>query len=915
MVEQVHVLKKGGPLKPVAIITPTSVMIPSVNRALWTAQTPMLNVWVETFPRHVLRRTQSERLRRGQPLLDDQEASLFIDAIIASDELSYFNNARQFNQYTTLFHQTVSDLRLGLPPNSVSTALDTLGQKGKEIGRIYRKYLMAKGRRLDYADMLALYASGDESLILFPGVEERLTWAESAAISRNPDNRRNVDYQSCSQSAEIKLRQAPCPTLEIRNMFREIIQLGAPCDCVAIIAPNEYLPLVSQEAQRIGIRLHCPSGEKTAVQQAYIFTRLLEIVESDDDYTLLKRYFQSRRDFQSLDLLQEHYTDGGYHQLMQKLARLSQTSESASISKFKQIIEDIVHIRALRDSPHEIGRLIMDRFLSKSNEKQVLRSVLETLARQLPDISFQAWKTLVAERLETVRRVRTAPRNAILVTNETEIGAFDYLFCLGLHQKHLFFNPREDPILTDHCRQTLNAVSGGGLLTSRELNQKFLGKFKSITGGARIIWFGSSSRTDPVTLGQTSPPLGLFRLGKAMVNQVSDLWEDSPIGASNPHAFLPEVPEQSLDSYEWCLYHLYNQTPGFINHCLAKSPSAQNNYYRLKTQFSSSFDEYSGLVAMDGRKKPGKACCFSIPELQGFMTCPFRWFLDKRLDLKPLHEPPPADALTSEMFNRILEQTLKTCLQNRNLARNKPVEMVLDEIIHRTIETETRMAPLALEKLKHDLNLMTLNFFKHLDQALRGPRKPRLLDLRFGNQSQTDIAQNPVSVCIGGCTFTLRGLIHRIDIADDTAFIIDYQAAKAPSRQAREQHQAMRLQACLHAEVLNSLMRTLLIEMGARIKTIYTGGLPLKDNADEFLFPYDDQAQASLKDAIVFIFKAMYNGWFPPTGRCTDCDYTMICGPDIVQTSYQKFKKGFKNKTLSQLLETYQRIEGAFHAY
>jgi len=137
---------------------------------------------------------------------------------------------------------------------------------------------------MDYADMLRLHTSCDESLILCPGVRERLTYAEKAVIHCNHDNIITVDYQPCLRPPAIKLKRSLYRTLEIRDVFRKIIQLEAPCDRIAIVAPHDYQTYVAEEADLLGIPLFCPLGEEITPYQAHAFMALLEIIESDYDF-------------------------------------------------------------------------------------------------------------------------------------------------------------------------------------------------------------------------------------------------------------------------------------------------------------------------------------------------------------------------------------------------------------------------------------------------------------------------------------------------------------------------------------------------------------------------------------------------------------------------------------------------------
>ncbi len=910
IVETVHTLKTDKPLAPVTIIVPNSSIIQSVNRTLLTWETPVLNVRIETLGKHIERLTESVRLKCGRPLLLNEETHFFIREIIDSDELSYFKAAGQFANYTAFFQRTIKDLRLGLPVSTVSIALDTLGQNGKELARIYRKYLIVKGRRIDYADMLELYTSCDEILILFPGVADLLTYAESTAIRRNHDNIITVDYQPCLISPAARLTSSIYRTFEIRDVFREIIQLKAPCDRIAIVAPHDYLTYVAEEADQLGIPLFCPMGEENTSHQAHAFIALLEIIESDYDFQKLKRYFQLQRDFASLDALFKCGVARGYTTLQNKLAHLSKGNQPKDILKLKQIIEDIAKIQTLQETPHEMGRSILNRFICKSYQKNMIRNALENLAHRHSEISYLTWKTVIAEQITSIRHIKTETPNAILLTTEHLPGVFDYLFFLFLQEEHIPPKYREDPILPDTSRKAINTLTGGGLLTAKEQNQRAIRNIKLITACADKAWFGYFHSTDTLTGNKLFPSFHLTNFVKEMAEQtsVSENAYTTPL-LKSWSSWVADTPEQCIDQYEWHLYHLFNQTTGFVNHCMAISESAQKHLGVINSHLNGSFDEYSGFIAMDGRKQPGKSSCFTASELQVFMTCPFQWFIAQRLGIRPSTEPVISDTPAATLIDTILHLTLKTYLQDHNLSSGKPIEIISDEIVDRQIAYANGVAPLYVEKLKQDMATMTQYFLAHLKKCIRGDRKHGVTYLAFGNNCQHDAIKDPVSVSIGGCTFTLKGVIDRIDIADDIAFIIDYKASKARNYRDIGFHQGQRLQPALHAEVSRAIIKRHLLKHVSDIKTIYSGYLPLKDNADEFLAIYDLAAQSELQKIIVFIFEAMHQGFFFTTGNCDQCHYATICGPDVALSSRIKMENALKDETLNQLSETYKQFK------
>ena len=906
IVDEVQRIKKEDPVSPVTIISPNIAMIHSINSYLLKSGQPFLNVRIETFYQFVKRYTEPILLNQGLPFLTTEQGNLLIQNILANSPLKYFYAAKDFPSYTHYFLKTINELRTSIPQNSLRESLRDLGQKGKELSWIYDKYLKAKKGLADYADMLELWPGTDEMLILFPGVVKELTLMEKNVLGKIESVFR-ANNQPPAIGPAIELRNPLSPVQEVRDVFRQLQELGAPFDRTAIVTPPDYLALVMEEAENLNIPVFCPHGEEMLLDKIEIFKSALEVLRSDYDYQALKRFFQLKGHFAPVSALIECGVAAGGDLLKKAVNQLCQEKKKDRPLKLKPFIDAFNKIENMKAQPHEMGKAVIDNFIPKSRQAGILKAILEDLFQLMPDADYETWEALLLERLTRIRAKSDQREKSVFLTTDFLPGSFDYIFLLGIKEGSFPGRFREDPILLDHEREKINVETSGTLKTARERNREVTGSLEMTITCAEKGWFGSFPAMDLISGDEEFPSFYLVDVvrqieGKSAISQ--DVYQDSLRNVRVPWAL--ERADQCLDPLEWSLHHLMNGTKGFIDHMMKKHDAPLAHVTAHSAYWGTQFNEYTGFIEMDGRKEPSGPGRFSATQLEGFMRCPYRWFIERRLGIRALEEPETLEKPDAMTIGSILHNVLETYMSKTKDPKNdhKRLDRILTQTIKREAAATGDIAPIYLEKLKKDLGVLTDSFLKHAGEYLKDERKPMFFEFAFGNPYKECIRDKPVPLKIGRYKILLSGSIDRIDIKKKSAFILDYKSSESKNYNTVEFMQGRRLQPALYAEAFMEIKGKAL-----GIKEVNTGYLPLKGNAKEFVSPHDKDRKQKLAKIINFIMGAMKTGYFFPTGDCDWCNYGNICGKGIDRAAARKMKNAARNKKIMKLAKAFNSFE------
>ena len=639
IVHEVQRIKRQNPIVPVTIISPNVSLLHSINRCLLKSDQPFLNIRIETFYQFVKRHAEPILLNEGLPLLTTEQALILIQDILAESHLKYFHATKDFPSYAHYFLRTINELRTSVPQDQLEKALQALGVKGKELFRVYTDYLAAKEGMADYGDILENWPGSDEILILFPGVEKDLNLMERNLL-RKIETVLRPKHQPPADNPTIALGNPLSPVQETKDLFRQLLALGTPFDRAAIVCPQDYIPIVIDEANQLNIPVFCPHGEEILPGQIEIFKSVLEVLGSGYDYQLLKRFFQLKNHFAPIRAMLECGVAAGGDLLKQSAEQLYQENGKDRFLKLISVIEVFKEIEALKAQPHGMGKAIIDHFLTDSRETGILKAILDGLFHLIPDGDYQTWERLLLEKISRIKAKSNDRKNSVFLTTDFLPGAFDYIFHLGIKEGSFPGKFREDPILLDQERERINAETAGTLKMAKERNKDLRKSLETTIACAEKGWFGSFPSMDLISGDQEFPSFYLVDVvreivGKTTINQ--DIYQKKLREFRIPWSL--EKPEQCLDPLEWTLHHLINGTKGFIGHMMKKHQAPMAHIKAHRAYWSSEFNEYTGFIGIDPPEETGKPRRFSATQLEGFMKCPYRWFIERLLGVRALEEP------------------------------------------------------------------------------------------------------------------------------------------------------------------------------------------------------------------------------------------------------------------------------------
>ncbi|MBT3368593.1 MAG: hypothetical protein HN416_15700, partial [Nitrospina sp.] len=639
IVHEVQRIKRQNPIVPVTIISPNVSLLHSINRCLLKSDQPFLNIRIETFYQFVKRHAEPILLNEGFPLLTTEQALILNQDLLAESHLKYFHATKDFPSYAHYFLRTINELRTSAPQDQLEKALQALGVKGKELFRVYTDYLTAKEGMADYGDILENWPGSDEILILFPGVEKDLNLMERNLL-RKIETVLRPKHQPPADNPTIALGNPLSPVQETKDLFRQLLALGTPFDRAAIVCPQDYIPIVIDEANQLNIPVFCPHGEEILPDQIEIFKSVLEVLGSGYDYHLLKRFFQLKNHFAPIRAMLECGVAVGGDLLKQSAEQLYQENGKDRFLKLISVIEAFKEIEALKAQPHGMGKAIIDHFLTDSRETGILKAILDGLFHLIPDGDYQTWERLLLEKISRIKAKSNDRKNSVFLTTDFLPGAFDYIFHLGIKEGSFPGKFREDPILLDQERERINAETAGTLKTAKERNKDLRKSLETTIACAEKGWFGSFPSMDLISGDQEFPSFYLVDVvreivGKTTINQ--DIYQKKLREFRIPWSL--ERPDQCLDPLEWTLHHLINGTKGFIGHMMKNHQAPMAHIKAHRAYWSPEFNEYTGFIEIDPPEAPDKPRRFSATQLEGFMKCPYRWFIERLLGIRALEEP------------------------------------------------------------------------------------------------------------------------------------------------------------------------------------------------------------------------------------------------------------------------------------
>ncbi len=508
----------------------------------------------------------------------------------------------------------------------------------------------------------------------------------------------------------------------------------------------------------------------------------------------------------------------------------------------------------------------------RAARQRLLRAMDELLLLQGERLSVEETVRWLRQKLEALSfgGSRALP-GYIHVTHLDRVGLTGrpHTFLIAMEEGRLAGSQPEDAVLSDTERAALHP----GLARSDDRSQERLFTVRERLAGLTGQVTYSFSARDLRTGGELLPSWLLFEAARA-VRPLKDFhelreWLGEPAGYPHP---------QGAGEMEWWLAR-----KGPV---LARFPFLAAGIAARNERLSDRFTGYDGLVPsarelLDPRKT-GEP--ISVSRLEGLAACPFRFFLERGLRLRPLdlERPDPDQWLDPAARGTLLHDLFATFYRELRLRgwtvvpdRDKPrlmslLEAALLELRRSVPPPGEAVARQETRQLRRDLeNFLSL-------EAGQGDRQPIGFEVAFGQEDTSDepLARvEPVTLELGGWTLQVRGRIDRIDRLPDGLEVVDYKTGR--------KHKAPRGAIFQGGRVLQHAVYALVVEIlsGEKVRgsSYYFPAAHSQQGRVELPYPSKTALTALLNDILEPLTSGAFLHTEDPATDCLYCDYKSAC--------------------------------------
>lgn len=349
-----------------------------------------------------------------------------------------------------------------------------------------------------------------------------------------------------------------------------------------------------------------------------------------------------------------------------------------------------------------------------------------------------------------------------------------HVFILALEEGRLNLGASEDPVLTDRERQALHPELARSADRAEERLYRIRERLATLEGEVTL-----SYSTRDLRGGQELLPSWLFFEAARCVEPLDSYealarWLGEPVG----YAHVDGAGES-----EWWLAH-----PGHPGEVLEAFPHLAQGLRAAEERCSTRFTLYDGYAPsaaglLDPRKT-GEP--ISVSRLEGLAACPFRYFLERGLRLRPpdLSRPDPDRWLDEATRGQVLHDVFARFyrdLRSRGwrpvLERDTPrLKALLDESLQ-TLRTTLPPPSESIARSETRLLHRDVECFLRLE-CRDSLRMPLAFEVAFGQAELEDEAmarEEPVEVAP---RLLLRGRIDRVDRLPDGLEVVDYKTGR-----------------------------------------------------------------------------------------------------------------------------------------
>lgn len=894
--------------------------------------------------------------QRGVTVLSRAQALAFVERACdqALSSTSYFAALAGRPGLCRAIQRSIDDLRhAGVRPQDLSGNSFEHPQKAADLAAVIRSYENELSER-NCVDGYGVIARAIEMLEgnVVPRATDAL-WFVISDVELSPAEERLIALFSrgsfqiigaeapAARTAATDFVRAAGEENEVRSAFRSLLRDGATFDSAELVytARDPYLSLTYELAAEYGVPATFAEGvaaSYTRPGQACIgFLRWLRedcasvhleqiaragAIKLGDEYAPLTPFvfarilrnaqigWQRARYLPRLDAY-IHVRESKLEEAETKTVRERLTTDLANARAAKTVVTRICDFVAAFDNDLvEWGALaratasFLSQFGAARTEYdgialQALRGMLNELA-ELPSAELPS-RVAVDRLIEAVEATYVGasnPRPGHLHVASIRSGGWSgrqRTFVVGLDDAKHPGSGLQDPIVLDEERSAINAAIGSGKLQLQSENplrvsqqfRRLLGRTSS--SNLTVSW----SEFDLRERRNRFPSRDLLEVFRSVRN-ASASYEDLLAAASRAGFIESAAP---LDDTDWWLQQR------FVLDRMDLKPMLLRTYPWLAAgEHAEEARDTDEITAWDGRiqvkaaeidpRRTGRT--YSPSGLEKMASCPFGWFLDRVLGIRPVErmerlseqwlDPRLFGSMMHDIFQRAMEAIVErrekpSFSEHRDLVR----QIALEEI-NRNRDEVPPATESAFVKQKEEA-LASCDVFLRAEQRRAAQIEAKYFEVTFGYDDAAAVPfgmTEPLNIKLKRGNLSVGGRIDRIDrnTADTTWEVWDYKTGSLYGFHERWRlKQGTKLQHAIYARAVNAMLSARGIKEKVGCSGYYfptpKGGGELSRRECE---------DGELEGALDHLFDTIGSGWFPvpEEGNCRFCEYDPICSSD-----------------------------------
>jgi ATP-dependent helicase/nuclease subunit B len=479
-----------------------------------------------------------------------------------------------------------------------------------------------------------------------------------------------------------------------------------------------------------------------------------------------------------------------------------------------------------------------------------------------------------------------------------------HLFIVGLEEGRVFPTAGEDPVLLDGERRQINADLR---LSSDRIEESVYGVLNRLATAAApgaCVTLSYSCR-DIREFRQTYPSWVLLQAFRAVKRRPSASYHDLAEALGEPKSNVPDSPSGAIADEGWWLSGLRDAGPAGEDAVAMAYPALAAGRRAESVRATNRFTECDGYVPEAGTALD--PCCrewpVSVTALESAAECPFRYFLERGLELDAIdqHER-DTDQWLDPLTRGSLLHELYAVLLRRWRAGDRPPNLSddLDWLVQEGRKALDRVAvempPASVEVRDRE----TADFLEDVALFVRAEcdREPAPetvgVEVAFGRWSdgapEPLATPEPLAIELGhGLTLKVSGRIDRIDRIGPNSFeVVDYKTGGYwPADWKGVFAGGRRLQHAIYGLAATQLLRCKYDGATVQRGVYYFSSAKGGGHRCVIARPSRADVEAVLNDLRRVIAKGLFTHT-PDENDCKWCDFGAACRPNAVERAAVK---------------------------